>query len=174
MSKMYDNGTMRDATTEEATEINTNLGGGISQEYELIGEATITESDEPQKYVITYENTNIAGYDDLILDAKNVLADTNNSSLTVAVRTNANLTSTNYLNINNVSLSDTTPHRYYWMIERMTETYVRQIMSGTTKDYNVAELNNNPKYSDKMWRIVVYTNNKIKQGDFKLYGRRRI
>ncbi len=159
---MYDNGTMRDATTEEQTNINTKLGGGSSR-FELIYTGSI--STPTYRLPIAVDD-----YDEIYVEITEIQGE-GNLVLQPTIASTTTTTTTRLLNF--LTNTDKTV-KCLW--QRITENnyLVSHMASGGISGTNITEISNNDNYKNKISKLTVTTGTSEKQitkAQIKLYGR---
>lgn len=167
MSRIDDNGTIRDGSTEETNAVNEEIRGGYNG-YKLLKEVTISEPITDVQW-----SSNDEPVDDIFISLENIKGSANGSiAFTIGTTKNQSLTPT----ISNiVNTSSAKSCNLLW--ERITEqNYLKINTSADYKDYNIVKYSNNTVYSDKIKTVNIHpvTNGvTVNEGKVKIYGRRR-
>lgn len=163
MNKVFDNGTMRDATTQEQQEINMNLGGGTGR-YELIKEITVEEN--THQFVLR----DLSGYDEILIEAVDVLAD-EAKPLNLYTYCGSNTAGIGDAG----TLSTTTPLSLLAEYLRKTENVWTRYYS-TANKVTYLKQPSITNYDEKINQVDIicgkyFDTSKFTQGTFRIYGR---
>lgn len=161
MSKVWEDGEIRDATQEEQAEIDSQGGGGTSR-LELVKSGTIENT---TRVAVTLEN-----YDEVYVVLDNLTGSGNLAiQVTVATTTTTTTRLSNFLS--------NTAKQLLSYLQRVSETDFINIYKGTnvsSADILRLATVENVKYEDKITKVTFActgTDSIIASGNYKIYGR---
>ena len=170
MGKIDDNGTMRDPSSEESTQIGQKIKGGISPEYELIKTIDVSQLSEPVSMITVSkdeDDSNFA-YDDIIVDFTNAKASADNSKLQTFILNNGS----KFFSISRSNYLGTNAKNIYETFIRENETLWNLLITGGYQYQSGGKINLN-SYTDKITQVGVVTDSTFTEGILKIYGRKK-
>lgn len=167
MGKIDDNGTMRDPSSEETTQIGQKIKGGISPEYELIKTIDVSQLSEPVSMITITEDEdgNDIALDDVFIDFSNIKV---SSSGKLAVQTyigNTNIV--DYTRNNSVT---NVARTYCFDIQRTAPGSQTLLLGGYTSASQIYR-KNNISYGSKVSKINIITDDAFEEGIVNIYGK---